>query len=526
MIAVAGLLLLGPGLATAPAQAIEAEELRSRIVEAISIYNAAAGAGPAVGDFYHYEDLTVEPQGADFRVTVTGLSILLDPVESGRLKAGDIAFSMTPETPDQDTGDDDLFRVFDLDMPSIMTATRGAAAPDLQVKLGAMRLDALWSFAYLTYLNLDTRIQDLEVVDPADRSTVSLPEATGEIRSLRKDGGVFDMTFDFRISGLQMEDPGFDARIAGLDTLAEISDYDLSAMAEIYRDLHESAATASPEERLHGVFGMMLAPESLMGSSSRMRVNARGLSFADLESGKTVELESLGLGLGLADLDQPLARAEVFLEQRGWRQNGVAGKGGLLESELLPQQAALKVTLEKLPFRQIMTEIGTAVGDPEAVQRLLDPQPGAPPEASGQLGTVLDPVTEKIRQAFLQAGTTINITDTGFQSQAVELELGGVFAADPAAVFGISGSLAAALFGLDRLVELAQAAMGDPDPEIRTGAMQAIGMLGALQAYAARGESDDGRPVDRFDVVVDPSGAITINGQPLMPAAPPPQPVE
>ena len=30
---------------------------------------------------------------------------------------------------------------------------------------------------------------------------------------------------------------------------------------------------------------------------------------------------------------------------------------------------------------------------------------------------------------------------------------------------------------------------------------------------------------DGFDVVVDPSGAITINGQPLMPAAPPP-PVE
>jgi hypothetical protein len=183
--------------------------------------------------------------------------------------------------------------------------------------------------------------------------------------------------------------------------------------------------------------------------------------------------------------------------------------------------------LEKLPFRQIMAEIGTAVSDPEAAQQLLDPQLEAQPETPGQLGTVLDPVTEKIRQAFLQAGTTINITDTGFQSQAAELELGGVFAVDPAAAFGISGSLAAALFGLDRLVELAQSAMGDPDPDTRAGAMQAIGMLGALQAYAARGEADDGRPVDRYDVVVEPSGAITINGQPLMPAVPPPpQPVE
>ena len=509
MIAATGLLLLGPGLAATAAQAIEAEELRGKIAEAISIYNAAAGTGPAGGMLYHYEDLAVEPQGPDYRIKITGLTMLLDPVRAVRLKVGDVAVSMTP---DQDSGDDEMFRVFDLDMPSAMTVTRGAAAPNQLVTLGAMRLDALWSFAYLTYLNLDTRIQNLEVADPAEGSTVLLPEVTGEIRSLPKDGGVFDMTFDFRISGLHIGDPGFDTRIAGLDTLAEVTDYDLSAMAETYRDLHESAATASPAERLRSIFGVMLAPETLMGSGSRVRVNARELSFADLKSGKKIELESLGLGLGLADLDQPLARADLMLEQRGLQQNGVAGTVGSLERELAPQQSLLKITLEKLPFRQIMAEVDTAVSDPETAQPPLDPQS----EPLDHPGIVMIPGAEKIGQAFTEAGTTITIADAGFQSQAAELEMGGLFTVDPAAAFGVSGSLAAALFGLDRLIELAQAALADPDPDTRGQALQAVGMLGLLQTYAARSVAEDGRPVDRFEILIEPSGAITVNGQPVV----------
>ena len=42
--------------------------------------------------------------------------------------------------------------------------------------------------------------------------------------------------------------------------------------------------------------------------------------------------------------------------------------------------------------------------------------------------------------------------------------------------------------------------------------------LGSLQAYADRSDSD-GQIVDRYDLQVEPSGMISVNGQPLMPAA-------
>ncbi|MDH3474416.1 MAG: hypothetical protein OEM59_12050 [Rhodospirillales bacterium] len=536
--AVVGLLLLGQGFAALPARALEAGELRDKLVEAFAVYNGAAGLDSGAGDAYRYSGLQVEPRDSDFRVTVKGLSLLFDPAKDKRLHLGDVAFTMTPEA-DADVGD--LFRISDLQMPPVMTVSRGGESSDLQIKLGSIRLESLWSFAYLTNLNLDALVLGLEVLDNRDAASFTVAELTGEVRSLQQDGSVYDMTFDFKISDLLARKAGSESRAGQLDLLLEAEDYDLAQAVEIYRELGESAAAAAtPEERLRTSLDLMLSPKAWTGGGGRIQLNARDVRIKDLADGSAVEFDTFGLGFGLTELDQPLARASLFLDHSGLRQNGVAVPAGTLEQELLPRETALKITMEKLPFRQIMSEVAATLGKPGIVTNLVDPSAGGQtgdPAPGGQgsggqgpssqepdpLAMAMSPLVGKLHAAFTEAGTTIGISDTRLESRAAALELGGLFAIDPTAALGISGSLAAGLYGLDRLIELAQAAMGNPDPEKRKGAMEVIGLLGTLQAYAARSQADDGRTVDRYELVVEPSGAITVNGQPLLPAAPPPQ---
>jgi hypothetical protein len=300
--AAVGLLLLGQGFAVAPARALEAGELRDKLVEAFAVYNGAAGLEPSAGDAYRYSDLQVEPRDSDFRVTVKGLSLLFDPAEDKRLHLGDVAFTMTPEA-DADEGD--LFRISDLQTPPVMTVSRVGEPSDLQIKLGSIRLESLWSFAYLTNLNLNALVVGLEVLDNQDAASFTVAELTGEVRSLQQDGSVYDMTLDFKIIDLLARKADSESRAGQLDLLLEAEDYDLARAVEIYRELGESAAAAAtPEERLRTSLDLMLSPKAWTGGGGRIQLNARDVRFKDLADGSAVEFDTFGLGFGLTELDQ------------------------------------------------------------------------------------------------------------------------------------------------------------------------------------------------------------------------------
>ena len=101
---------------------------------------------------------------------------------------------------------------------------------------------------------------------------------------------------------------------------------------------------------------------------------------------------------------------------------------------------------------------------------------------------------------------------------ATSLDMSGSFDIDPQAAFGVKGGLLANVIGLDALLQTTQQAMGSEDEMLRDLALNIMLALGSLQAYADRTESD-GQIVDRYDLQIDPSGMISVNGQPLMPAA-------
>ena len=82
---------------------------------------------------------------------------------------------------------------------------------------------------------------------------------------------------------------------------------------------------------------------------------------------------------------------------------------------------------------------------------------------------------------------------------------GGVDVA-PNAPLGVTGTMDISLFGLDAL--MASAATLPPSPD----ADEFRGTLEFLATMSERGE-DGGEVVDRYHVIADEMGAVTVNGQ-------------
>ena len=149
----------------------------------------------------------------------------------------------------------------------------------------------------------------------------------------------------------------------------------------------------------------------------------------------------------------------------------------------IPSQDMVKVLTDNLP--------GVTSGDPAMAQA----------NAMAMLAAL---------QAVLQSsGAKIEIAPSQLLSQLVEIKADGAFNVQPQAAFGIVGGLNVAIRGIDDLLALAQQTPDDYD------AQQAMGSIQMLQAFSAREQGTDGKPVDKFKIEVNEAGQMTVNGKPM-----------
>ena len=503
-----GIWLSAPGHALA----IEPEALRDKIAATIDTLNF--GLTPEQGASYAYEAIDVAPRDDSFRVTMSGLTVLLDPSDGTRLEVGTAAFTMHPAG---ELAGDGVYRISDAELPNAMGIVYGDGTPQAGVRLGNFSLDALWSFAYLTTLSLDLAMGGIEVVEPSNQTLVKLDGLSADIRSDQKSGDRYDMALSARFDQLSGGDDTGQFEVGEVMVLSQITDYDLAAAAAIYGEIEEALKQpGSPEQQATNMIDLMLA-QNFWQVDSETQIALENMRADGGPGDVAVSLDSLELGFGLEDADQALARTTFGFTQSGFQ---ISGDDPNLQSQLaqglMPDQSAMQIDVERLPLREIVSLVGTMASEAMAVDPALQGQPGN--GAGGGLEAMMLPLMFQLNQLMTQAGTVINIRDTGVETSIASLDMAGSFDVDPQAAFGIKGGLLASLTGLDALLQAAQEAMGSPDEALRDFALNVMLALGSLQAYTDRSETD-GQVVDRYDLQVDPSGLISVNGQPLMPAA-------
>ena len=525
----AGLLAAGLvfGASSTPAPAVDAEQLRGKIEEVFALTGAAGGAAGSAP--YAYEAVEVAPRGEGFRVTVSGLRILLDPADAGLLDIGDAAFTMTPAGR---RGGEALFQVSDLSVPPRWRYAEGGEAPSHVITPGPLSFEGLWSFAYLSMMEARFSAAGARVETPAGGLLSSFETIRGELESRPADKGRYDVGGKLRIDGVAIRDDGFHVDLGGIESEIEVPGHDPAAAAEVLRAA--ARAEAPSPDATEAASTSLLADLLYLSQGGRMSVELR--DFRGLWDGteEVLEIDGIELDYAVSNLEGSVAKLDMALAQTGLRITGTDRPAGRLAAALLPADSTAVLSLERLPLRTLLALIEPLAEEAPVVEvpgvevpgvevpgveaPAAEDGSGDPGPLGGQDGDRLAAEAgERLIGAMSEAGTTLDLSGTRLAAPEAEVALKGGMVVDANAAFGMRGTLLAEVGGFDTLVELARQSLENPDPRIQGNARGVVAVIAVLQALAERDETATNGPVDRFLFKVEPNGAVWVNDKPLLP---------
>ncbi len=507
--ALAGLFGLGLLIGVAcpmPASALEPAEIRDKIEETFRIYNTPFGEESQKP--YRYGSIEAKAAGAGARVTLSSLQMVLDPTQDASIEIGDVSFTMTPEG---EAAGEALYRVTDLDMPKRWLLKEGGKTSNV-LTFTSYEYDALWSFALLTGLAGNFSAAGIVLETVAGEAAATLDSLRVTLDSKPAEAGRYHLDGGADARGLTIEDEKLRLELKSLGVDFEMPDYGLADRAQIWRQ----AAQAGKADATVGqaAFAGVLSDIWSQSVNSRIDIAAKGMKGIHPESEDVVEIDLLDIGYGIAEQNDSLSKVDLSLAQSGLRVIGPSAAADSVVAALLPADAAAVLILDRFPLLTVMNLMAPFAQEAAAVEAAEDEVPELPPGVAEEMGL-------KVLDALVASGTSLDMTGTRIATPESEVTFKGGVIVDPAAVFVARGTVLIEAVGLDSLVKLAQQRMNDPDPKVRESAIGAVGILGMIKTYADRDNGDPDKPVDRFQVELAANGAVTINGQPILPGPPP-----
>ncbi len=494
----AALLVLAAPLQAA--LAVDAKQLRQDIVTALD-----SVGGPFSGVPLSYEEVNVWPQGAGHRVAITGLSTVPDP-DGIWLDVGDIAYSLQETQPG-------FYKVSEVALPDSVTVRDAEGNTGVLVTYEVERLEGLWVSALANFLELDMLVTDLRAGSPDGEFRGSLARLGAVSRSDQDAQGLLSQDGHMRATDLRIEVPG-EGGLAVREFGGEINveAFDLDAYAQLSAEMEALAARGpEPSEADMAALIQRMAGLNLLPRAFGERFSVSGLSVTDADGRSLFKVDSAEMDFAGGGFDQPLAHLRFGLKHEDLDTNGSLGAEAGPWKELLPRDAGLVMSLERLPADRLWQSVlkMAAFAFMQAAQEQ---------QAPGQMDQMLMFMfMGEALPALTEAGTQLRLPHFLVESEAATLRAEGAFDVDPAAPQGLTGSLEMVLTGLDRVIELLQA-------EIDGGNQDALGPMGManwLKVMARRETGSDGVPVDLYSLQVTADGQTLLNGQPLgLPALP------
>jgi hypothetical protein len=482
----AAVLVLTLALAPPPAEALEAEGLKTQIEAMLA--EIRAGIAPAILEMGAVE---VVPEGDGFRVTLPGLAVD-DRLEGRRFEIGTFALTVTEPGPG-------LLGFDDVDVPERMRVTEkgqetGWFTLDLERYSGVYSL-AIEDFLQLDFLanSFEIRVPEEAVLIGGGRTTAwiaTVPEhdaggPTGYQRQ-RQYGHIENLVVTSKDSTVEIDQMTVDGAVEGLDlrlyeTLVAIVD-DL----EIAGAQGDTGRLAALREALTEAIGL--------AETMRAGLQVGGLRSFD-ESGKDAfALDSLRLSM---DLDTP--RGEAF----GSASLALAGNGLTLDPAtspevapyvgLVPQDWNIPLKIEHLPLEALALSVADLIYNAAGNALLM------PDEQLSNLGNA-------VLGALGTGGSYFIVRDLFLEAPLLRLDSKASLAFSPNVELGVVGNWAMTLTGLDQVLALAEG-MTDPDAK-RMLSAAVLGMMGVGQAVAL----PDGRVGYRFSFTFAPDGTVQMNG--------------
>jgi hypothetical protein len=476
-----------------------AAELKAGIEEQLK-----KAEGPAGQQVLSHSAVNVTPQDGDtYLVSIEGLKV--QPSPEGYLEVGTVSYLAKPK-------DETSYEVSKLTVPQSMPFKAPDGTEKGKLVVTTKSFSGVYSKALTTFQQMDAEFADIIATDDQG-AEVGLGNAKFTVNMADKGGGVVDATVKGSLTGLTAKETAggvfsiADTQIDAKYDSWKLAEYQTAALT--YQELvlkqgtflEQSAtgqsgsaqpAALTPEEQKALADAITTMAASIKGGD--FKVALKGLKFSEAGA----EPFSMG-GLTLATVIDGINQEKATLNFDIAHQDLAVTSPDVatpVTQASLPKSGNLSIKVSNIPSKDMVKVLtdnlpGVTSGDPAMAQ-------------ANAMAMVV-----ALQAVFQSSGAKIEIAPSQLLSQLVEIKADGAFDVQPQAAFGIVGGLNVAIRGIDDLLALAQKTPEDYDAQ---QAMQSIQML---QAFSAREQGADGKPVDKFKIEVGEGGQMTVNGKPM-----------
>ncbi|MEI6556993.1 MAG: hypothetical protein WCO00_01190 [Rhodospirillaceae bacterium] len=433
--------------------------------------------------------VTVTPAGDHYRAELPQVTAHIGT--SRQLALGTLILDLRPEA--------DGGWAFSLALPSALTLADKAGRPELEIALGAQKIEGHWQPAVHTLTGLQVSLRDLRLTAPTDGhaitiATLSLTGALAESQPGRWGGpvalalGSVVVPYAEGNDMVRLGSAMIDGRVSGLDIALALSRRTPNPPA-----VAPDAAAPPPPDAKAKPGPLISARHYLTRLHDLFDGAALHIHLADLMV--KVPMIETGVSLGTFDYQTALAGLE-----QGRSTFSVTYEHGPLAvtppptlHEFLPTAARFSLSARNLPNDALW----------QALDRAL-----APDTVSGE--QALKAFLPDADAALTEAGTHLTIERFGIDTPATTVKLTGQAQYDAAAAMGMVAQYDMTIRGFDAAMKELQPAPGPNTLSEETRTM--LSMLTMVQVMGLPAKDDAGREARTYKVEVAGTGAILLNG--------------
>jgi hypothetical protein len=471
-----------------------ATALRDGLTEMLKPILSAQVQGKPVFD----GPITVDPAGAVYRVRFPGVDTTLSVDRQGtpktlHLRCGGADYTATPQSGDtyRLEGDNPLRCTGDVSGETQPLTVNSSSVKTTMVVDPARKLmtDGSWDASTIT----------VQFGDPARTVTVDSLTGTSKLVPAAASGRG-DVTIHMDMQGLRSGDPSavgsFSLAKASYDVHAP--DFDMSGVMAAYGQsfgqllamVDHKPTDPLPAETRTAVLDMYRKIFAAYGDSVDGSVSASDLKVTAPEA--KIAIGSLSYGLKMAGMSADTGTGDLDIAL-----SGLAIDPPSPYAQFIPTDSQIKLSGSKIPYGPVgqayLSFIDTA----------LSAQPGSKkPGADAEMQQKMMQAYARIGAELQKAGSQLDIKTFHITAPEAAIDLGGAVKADAKAKHGVTTALKLRLTNLDGLIKFAQ---GQPD-----GSQAAAGLT--MVQTMGRQATDNGRPARDYDIVVDETGKVLING--------------
>lgn len=523
----AALALMGP---QAFAQAIVspdgAAKLKAHIEKVIKMQTDIK---KMTGDTYEWGgEVTVEPAQTYYAVTLPYLKI--KQAGGSKIDLGMVAINAIP------SADEGHWKVA-VAMPTPIRYYDKIGTMEAEISIGSQRMAGIWAEEAMNFLKLDSIYENVVAVDGGGQTLVSIPNismsndfsvtgpqkwsgsyalsASNITANLpeEKVKGTIGQIFvkgdvkDFKINSLaafqnEMQDIGKNLDPNALQQQADGGKLDsntkeqvnriTNAMFDYLTDFSDSTSVSMGATNVAVEFPDPATPAGQPEVMENVKFDKLVMDFAMKDI--TDQSATLGFGIELAGVDVP-----EDLELKGGEKADIYGA-------YIPDSFALKMALEKFPFREILNTAAKASNDIIAQ--------GANPDSQKHTVSATNPEDlEKLEALMMQLGTTVNLAETYIANDLYRVSISTNLHANAAAPYKVVGTADVKIAGLNDVVARLNLEMQKAQPQQQAEMQQALGGISMLQMFGQQTpDPATGKVTHNYHFELKETGQVMLNG--------------